>query len=217
VARFEPAVEHTFGAEGGFTGKDGLPHDSGGPTNMGVTLGTLQAVLRLDQDGDGWADGDFDHDGAITWKDVELLPREVARERVYRPGFWDRPGFAALESQLVAIKAFDLAVHAGPRAAVAVLQRAVNEARPAGVAVLRIDGRLGPQTVAAAGRCDEELLLRAFAAEQASFYLGIIEEDPGKAAFRRNWLARARWPFVDSSGNVGPARATRPDLERTPA
>lgn len=194
-ASFDLAVEHTFGKEGGFTGKDGLPHDSGGPTNMGVTLGTLRAILRVDEDGDGWADGDFNSDGVIDWKDVALLPREVAKERIYRPRYWDGPGFGAIRSQAVATKAFDLGVHAGPRAAVAVLQRAVNEARPAGFAPLRLDGRLGPRTLAAIDACDEELLLRAFASEQAAFYLAIIAEDPTQEGFRRNWLARARWPF----------------------
>lgn len=199
MADFDKAVEHTFGKEGGFTGEHGLEHDSGGPTNMGVTLGTLQACLRVDVDGDGWQDGDFNHDGVIDWKDVELLPREVAKERIYRPRFWDAPGFARLEADLVATKAFDLGVHAGPRAAVAVLQRAANEARPVGAELLRIDGRLGPLTAAAVNACDEELLLRAFAAEQAAFYLAIIEEDPTQAGFRRNWLRRAAWPFTAAS------------------
>jgi lysozyme family protein len=192
---FDAAVEHTFGKEGGFTGRDGLPGDAGGPTNMGVTLATLRAALRLDEDGDGWADGDFNRDGVIDWKDVALLPREVAKERIYRPRYWEAPRMWLIPRRNVAIKAFDLGVHAGPRAAVAVLQRAVNEARPAGQYPLRIDGRLGSFTAAAVARCDEDLLLRAFASEQAGFYLAIIAEDPEKERFRRNWLARARWPF----------------------
>lgn len=195
MASFDAAVEHTFGKEGGFTGKDGLPGDSGGPTNMGVTLATLRAALRLDTDGDGFADGDFDRDGDIDWKDVEALPREVAKERVYRPLYWDRPGFGGIRNQAVATKAFDLGVHAGPRASIAILQRAVNEARPSGVAPLRIDGVLGPMTLAAVARCDQEFLLRAMVSEQAAFYLAIIDADPEKEGFRRNWLARASWPF----------------------
>jgi lysozyme family protein len=195
MANFDAAVEHTFGKEGGFTGEHGLPGDSGGPTNMGVTLATLKSVLRLDTDGDGFAEGDFNHDGTIDWKDVQALPREVAKEKVYRPRYWDGPGFGAIRNQAVATKAFDLGVHAGPRAAVSVLQRAVNEARRTGMGVLKIDGQIGPLTLQAIDRCDDELLLRAFAAEQAGFYLAIIDADPTQAGFRRNWLARARWPF----------------------
>lgn len=192
---FDEAVEHTFGKEGGFTGEHGLPGDTGGPTNMGVTLATLRDVLHLDEDGDGWVDGDFNRDGVIDWKDVQLLPRAVAKDRIYRPRYWDAPRLALIPRKNVAIKTFDLGVHAGPRAAIAVLQRACNEARPAGVYPLRIDGRLGTFTASAVARCDEEVLLSAFASEQASFYLAILDREPAKEAFRRNWLRRARWPF----------------------
>lgn len=202
MADFLRAVEHTFGKEGGFTGEHGLPGDSGGPTNMGVTLATLRQVLGLDADGDGFADGDFDRDGDIDWKDVRDLPRAVAAERIYRPRYWDAPGFGRIQSQLIATKAFDLGVHAGSRVAVAVLQRAVNEVRR-GVGVLRIDGVLGPLTLQAIERCDESVLLSIFCAEQASFYLAIIAAHPEKAGFRRNWLARARWPFT-----TNPPRST---------
>lgn len=196
---FDVAVEHTFGAEGGFTGKDGLPNDHGGSTNMGVTLETLRSALALDGDGDGWLDGDFNHDGVIDWKDVEALPREVAAERIYRPRYWEAPGFDRIRVLSVATKAFDLAVHAGPRAAVAVLQRAVNLVRPPGVEQLVVDGRLGPRSLAALHACPADLLLRAFAGEQADFYLAIIDHDPSQEAFRRNWLARAAWPLNDRS------------------
>lgn len=193
---FDIAVEHTFGKEGGFTGKDGLKHDSGGPTNMGVTLATLRRALRVDVNGDGFMDGDFNRDGQIDWKDVAILPREVAKDRIYRPFYWLAPGFDRIPSQLVAMKAFDLGVHSGPSVAIAILQRAVNESRPTGFAPLHIDGALGPKTLTALEACDEEILLAAFAAEQATFYLSLIREDPTQAGFRRNWLARARWPFT---------------------
>lgn len=193
---FDIAVEHTFGREGGFTGKDGLKHDSGGPTNMGVTLTTLRRALRVDVNGDGFMDGDFNRDGQIDWKDVMLLPRDVAKDRIYRPFFWSEPGYHKIASQLVAVKTFDLGVHSGPSVATAILQRAVNESRPSGYAPLHIDGRLGPRTLAALAASDEDILLAAFAAEQATFYLSIIREDPTQGRFRRNWLDRARWPFT---------------------
>lgn len=191
---FDVAVEHTFSKEGGFTGEHGLPNDHGGATNMGVTIETLRSALSLDGDGDGWLDGDFNHDGVIDWKDVAALPREVAKDRIYRPRYWTAPGFAGIRFGHVAVKAFDLAVHAGPRAAVAVLQRAVNLVRPPGVELLQVDGRLGPRSLAALHACPEGLLLRAFCSEQADFYLAIIASDPTQASFRRNWLSRAAWP-----------------------
>lgn len=199
---FDVAVEHTFGNEGGFTGQHGLPNDHGGSTNMGVTIGTLREVLSLDADGDGWVDGDFNHDGTIDWKDVAALPREVAKEQIYRPRYWVAPGFDRIRFEAVAMKAFDLAVHAGPRAAVAVLQRAVNLVRPPGVELVLVDGRLGPRSLAALHACPEQLLLRAFAGEQADFYLAIIAHDPTQAGFRRNWLARAGWMGEPAEGSI---------------
>lgn len=197
---FDKAMEHTFGREGGFTGQHGLEHDSGGPTNLGVTLATLKQVLRLDVDGDGFLDGDITKDGVIDWKDVAALPRDVARDRIYKPWYWDAPGLGGIRSQTLATKAFDLGVNAGPRVAVALLQRAVNEAKPPGVQRLKIDGRLGPLSLTAISRCDEDLLLHAFCAEQASFYLGIIEAHPEKDVFRKNWLRRAAWPLSERLG-----------------
>lgn len=192
MAKFEPAMEHTFGAEGGYADD---PADHGGPTNMGVTLATLRAALGADVDGDGFLDGDFDRDGDIDAEDVKRLPRAVAKERVYRPRYWDRPGFGWIRDQRVATKAFDLGVHAGPRAAILLLQRAVNHALASFLPQLRLDGALGPKTLMAIDRSDPAVLLAAFASVQASFYLRIIAEDPTQLRFKKNWLARARWPL----------------------
>lgn len=189
MADFDRAVRFVFAHEGGYVND---PADTGGPTNLGVTLGTLRDALGKDRDADGWADGDFNHDGRIDAADMMLLSREEALA-IYRARYWDAPGIGFIRDDRIAAKVFDLGVNAHPRVAIALLQRAIDHAAPPGVAHVKDDGQLGPKTLASLAACDPELVLAALASEQSSFYLRIIERSPEKARFKKGWLARARW------------------------
>ncbi len=181
MSDFERAVALTHEHEGGYANRR---NDRGGPTNMGITLRTLSHAL-------GTA-ADLNHDGHIDAEDVKLLTREQA-DAIYREWYWTRPGLDHIRDDRIAAKTFDFGVNAGPHAAVALLQRAIDHAAPPGVAHVVDDGVLGPKTLASLAACDPDLVLAAYASEQALFYLRCIEVDPRLAEFRANWLARARW------------------------
>ena len=93
---FDRAVTHTFGSGGRVHRRARARARQRRPDEHGVTLATLRAALRLDVDGDGFADGDFTRDGVIDWKDVRALPARRRRsDRIYRPGTGTPPGFGA--------------------------------------------------------------------------------------------------------------------------
>jgi lysozyme family protein len=181
MADFAMALRHTFGEEGGYANVKG---DAGGPTNMGVTLATMQAALGVA--------ADLNHDGRVDAEDVKLLTRDQA-VAIYRDAYWCVPGFHLIRDDRIAAKVFDIGVTAGPPVAVILLQRAICHVAPPGVARVRDDGQLGPKTLAALSACDPDLVLAALVSEQKGFYLRCIEEDPTKAQFKAGWLARAGW------------------------
>ncbi len=186
MAHFERAVKLTLQHEGGYANVRG---DPGGPTKMGITLATLSRALGRE--------ADLDHDGHVDADDVKLLTREQA-EAIYRRIYWDEPGLELIRDDRVAAKVFDFGVNAGPRAAIMLLQRAIDHTAPPGVRHVADDGVLGPKTLASLAACDPEIILQAFASEQALFYLRCIEHDPVKLEFKAGWLARARWiPQLD--------------------
>lgn len=175
--RFQIALMHVLGVEGGF---NDVARDRGGATNHGVSLRFAQLVARanpvrwlrrLDRDGDG----------RITAADVRKLPLEVAID-VYRVEFWDRYRCGELPWP-AAIVFFSYIVNMTPALAVRVLQRAVNYAGGA----TAVDGRMGPHTVAQAGRCDAAELCKRLEASASETYADLADAD----AFERGWQYRS--------------------------
>ncbi len=117
--RFARSLDLVLRHEGGYVDD---PHDNGGATNLGVTIGTLSLWLGR----------------PATKAEVRALtPASVAP--IYRRRFWDAIQSDALPAGLD-LTLFDFAVNSGPKRAVIGLQRALQIAD---------DGRLGPVTLAA--------------------------------------------------------------------
>ena len=123
-SNFDRALPLVLQHEGGFVNH---PDDPGGPTNLGVTLGTARR-LGIDVDGDGDTD--------IV--DIRLLkPADAAK--VYRHEYWNRVKGDELPAG-VDYAVFDLAVNSGVGRAGKMLQAIVGSP---------IDGAIGPNTLAA--------------------------------------------------------------------
>ncbi len=163
--------------EGGYVND---PADPGGPTQYGVTLGTLRALAR-----------DVNADGVVTVADVRALSAAQAVE-IFLTRYFDRPGLCLLPAALQA-SVFDMYVNAGPTA-IKLLQRVLN----AQGHKLRCDGVLGPATLAAVNTCDAQALVDLYGVARRDFYYQLADARPAsrKYALRRDggkggWITRA--------------------------
>jgi lysozyme family protein len=102
MTTFEKALSFTLrkDIEGGYV------VDSGGPTNRGITLAAL-----LEANADGVIEGDFNGDGKIDAKDVQMLPLDAATA-IYKQKYWNPLTLNGVDEKL-AICAFDSAVNCG--------------------------------------------------------------------------------------------------------
>jgi type VI secretion system secreted protein VgrG len=176
MASFGDALDVVLRHEGSRYTDD--PHDPGGPTRWGVTLGTLRQIRP-----------------GATPSDVARLTREEAEE-TYRRLWWEPLLLDAVAGQTVAAKIFDLSINLGVPAGVRLLQRALGQlGHP-----VAIDGVMGPITIAAVNAVNPHSLLLELASLQTAYYRSLIARSPELDRYRRGWLARAAWPFTPSSG-----------------
>ena len=157
---FDTCLAFTLREEGGFVDD---PEDPGGATNMGITLATLRT----------WTD-----DPAIGVAQVRAITLKTA-EAIYGALYWNPIRGDALPRG-VDLSVFDFGVNAGPRRSAILLQEAL------GFQGDEIDGCIGPQTLAAAGKADARLLVQNLASRQSAYYRTL----PDFADFGAGWLAR---------------------------
>lgn len=180
MAKFAPALATLLVHEGGFVND---PADAGGATKFGISLRWLQELGDID--GDGWLEGDLDRDGDVDVNDIRMLDTDKAGE-LYRQRFWDRYRYDAIKDQQLATKVFCLSVHAGPRRAHLVLQKALQYHTP-----IIIDGLIGPLTRAAANSVEPSRVVTEFRHETAAFYRELMDKKPGLWKFAKGWMNRA--------------------------
>jgi len=156
--------------EGGYVDH---PADLGGPTNMGITQRTLSTWRGH------WVSAD----------DVRALTRDEAVQ-IYRARYFERPRLDELPGEIQPLM-FDMAVNHGPRSAVRMLQRVLNEA---GFGPLAVDGLIGRRSLAAARAAQRVMgpyLVNALVDERLAFYRRIVARHPSQRVFLRGWTRRA--------------------------
>lgn len=145
---FEQAVTLIMEHEGGEVND---PNDPGGHTKYGISK---RAYPDLNI-------------GEITEDDAR---------RIYKADYWDRIRGDELPEP-VAIGVFDMAVNAGNRTAVQLLQRVLG---------VTDDGIIGPVTLRAAHDANQHWLSVRYAAERISYYAALS----GWQRYGRGWSAR---------------------------
>lgn len=179
--RIEQMIAGILAREGGYVND---PSDPGGPTNHGVTMGTLRS-LGLDMNGDG----------QITVADVQML-RTTDAARIFRAEYFERPGLHRLPDALQA-PIFDMYVNAGGRAV-----RLLQEVLIKFGAVLDVDGAIGPITAAAshsvAAEVGVQTLVDAFGVERRNWYYDLADRRPASRRYAKRrdggkggWIVRA--------------------------
>ena len=133
------------------------PDDPGGETNFGIAKRSHPDV------------------------DIANLTKDGAKE-IYKEHYWDKNKVESLPEELRHIF-FDMCVNQGRGRAVKILQRAAN----AKGAELKVDGGLGPKTIAAMDGVE----LKRVRAYRVKYYADLVTRKPDLEKFYFGWFKRA--------------------------
>ena len=133
------------------------PNDLGGETNFGI-------AKRFYPD-----------------EDIKNLTKDKAKD-IYKRDYWDKNKVDEMPEQLKHIY-FDMCVNQGRGRAVKILQKAAN-AKGAG---LKVDGGLGPKTIAAVSNVGTDRV-RAY---RVKYYADLVTRKPDLEKFYFGWFRRA--------------------------
>ncbi len=140
---FERALKHVLIYEGGYTDH---PLDPGGATNLGITRGVLSRFRGR----------------RVSKAEVRAITKNEAAE-IYERLYWD-PCVCSLLPTGLDLAVFDCAVNQGVGRATRLLQKAAR---------VKVDGRIGPKTMAAIKATDTLRLLNEFMARRMRHYGGL--------------------------------------------
>ncbi len=174
---FLSSLRRVLRYEGGYSNH---PLDKGGPTNLGITLRTLQNFYE------DYEYGDLDGDGDVDVNDIRLLDTLEEAAPVYKRYFWDKMRLDSFPGGPDFLM-FDFGVNSGPKNATRILQRAINRCVDDPVDV---DGVLGPMTLERVNGVDSTLLVSAMLKERGIFYNKLINQNPSQEVFRNGWFNR---------------------------
>lgn len=155
--KYEPKLKRW---EGGYA-KD--PDDTGGATNIGVTLTTFRLFFGQDK----------------TEADLRAMT-EAQWRHIMKGGFWDKCWADQIRSQAVAEIIVDWCVNSG----VGMIKKVQ------GIVGTRQDGVMGPKTLAAINAAKAQLLHFNIKAARAAYYETIVRNRPANMTFYDGWLNR---------------------------
>jgi lysozyme family protein len=176
--RFIGLVEKLMDHEGGYVDNS---HDPGGCTNIGITLTTLR---------------EWRHDMGLTCDDVRALTRADARA-IYFAKYWNALRCDDLPPGLD-YEVFDFGVNAGVSRSAKTLQTLLADRDPS----LKVDGVIGPQTIAALAKASPRALVDEFHAARMAFYQSL----PTWGTFGNGWTRRAGDVFAEAMAATGNVR-----------
>lgn len=150
------------------------PSDPGGITKWGISLRFLRSI-KLDINGDGIVNG----------QDIQVLTEEQVAE-LYHDYFWSKCRCDSLPAG-VDLAVFDCGVNQGPGRAKRFLQKALK---------VKVDGKIGPITLAAANTANPVELLGEFMVRRALHYSSLVNI----VVFGLGWFRRLfdihRWALA---------------------
>lgn len=118
--------------------------------------------------------------------DIKNLTIQEAKH-IYERDFWDANQLSKINSQVVASKVFDMCVNMGSYRGIELLQQAIDTLGES----VNEDGKMGPVTIMAVNRLEENQLHLALKQVCRNFYNDLVERHPKLRKFLRSWLHRA--------------------------
>lgn len=168
MTAFEQALAYTFKNEGGFAN---MKNDRGGPTNYGITIGTLSRWLGR----------------KATLEDVKDLPIAVAKD-IYMAWYWKPNNLDLVVSTAKAICIFDIGIVRGIEIGAKYAQEACN----AYGHTLKVDGDLGPLSIQAINQTPTFEFVSAYSRRAEKGFCRIVASNPTQQKFLSGWVNRAR-------------------------
>ena len=146
--------------EGGFVNN---PADPGGATNMGVTLATFQQWYGADK----------------TVADLRMMT-DAQWTAIMKGGYWDKCLADQIKNQSVAEMIVDWCINSGNG-----IVRKVQ-----GIVGVTADGIVGPKTIAAINRYDQQNLHFRIKKARAEYYASLVDNRKSNLAFYDGWISR---------------------------
>lgn len=169
MAKYEELVPYILRWEGGFVND---PADSGGATNLGVTIATFRQFYGEDKTTE-----DLIHISMKQW------------EHIFKTGYWDKFLGDAIRSQSVANIIVDWAWMSGVKRVTKRVQKILG---------VKADGIFGPKSLAALNACEPSNLFLVIKSARVDYYKEIIGVSPQKRKFLKGWLNRLNaMPYED--------------------
>jgi lysozyme family protein len=174
-ASIKPALEYTFGHEGGYQAMRG---DSGNWTGGKVGVGALKGTKF------GIAAASYPRE------DIKGLTLDRAAF-LYERDFWNALRLNRVRNQIIANQVFDCAVNMGTGTSARILQRAINlTGWPR--APIAVDGRVGPSTIQRLNEIDQVQLYVHLIGLTHARYIQIVDANPRKMPFLDTWAYRVK-------------------------
>jgi lysozyme family protein len=149
------------------------PKDPGGATKFGLSIRFLKD-LPLDMT-------DIDHDGQLTWKDVQAMPKDKA-DAIYKAYFWEKLKLSDPRMpDRLAMAVYDTAINIGRGGCAIWLQKALG---------VKMDGGIGPMTLNAIQGFSEDDLIKAVLNSRFSHYTKLYQEEIWAKEFYNGWVNR---------------------------
>lgn len=176
---FPAAIAHLLAAEGGYSNHAA---DRGGETYLGISR-------RFFPKWEGWGTVDrIRATGRVpSAHDQSLVP---LAHRFYELNFYDPTGGDRLGDQRLATEMLDQAVNLGIGRANRHLQEAINLLNRGAPDVVKVDGQIGPATLAELRKLNPAHVYRVLNALQAEHYLKLCRSNSSQEEFLRGWLER---------------------------
>lgn len=108
---------------------------------------------------------------------------------IYERKYWDKFRLGEVKSQKIATAVFDAVVQHGQGI------RIVQQALVASGIPVKIDNLIGPETLGALNKVNENIFLKNYVSARKSYMSGLIADKPALAQFRKAWYKRADFFF----------------------